>query len=99
MRNGSLFAITICAAATLCACGASHQGPKLIEADGVTYTACGGAFWIQNERAPRAIDSISYEVVYKDAQGIEHHLTRVRNLGSQTCQAIHLPVRHLHSDS
>src|SRR6202030_718664 len=38
-----LLAATFCAEVSLMSCGTPQAGPKLIEADGVRYTACGGA--------------------------------------------------------
>jgi hypothetical protein len=80
VRRGTVFTLAFFAALPLCACRSSHPGPKLIEADGVTYTACRDAFWVENEGDPRNADSRSYEVVFKDAQGVEHQLPRVRML-------------------
>jgi hypothetical protein len=80
VRNRDFFAITILAVVPLCACGSSNNGPKLIQADGVTYTACGGALWVPNETPPTAVDSKSYEVLFQDADGTKHHLQRVRVL-------------------
>ncbi len=55
--------------------------PKLIEADGVTYAACGGALWVEQEDGnPRDIDSRSWAVLFKDAEGTTHPLKRVRML-------------------
>ena len=64
----------------MCTCHAHKAGPKLIEADGFTYTACGGAFWVENERPPLDPALRSYEVVFRDAQGVERHLSQVRTL-------------------
>jgi hypothetical protein len=74
-----LFIATICGATLLGSCSAPHTGPKLIEADGVTYAACGGALWVQNEN-PRNIEPITFEVLFQDAQGINHELKGVRML-------------------
>jgi hypothetical protein len=80
VRTGIFFTIAFCAALALSACRSSHPGPKLIEADGVTYTACGGAFWVKNEGDSRNPDSRSYMVIFKDAQGVDHQLPRVKIL-------------------
>lgn len=58
-------------------CGGSHPGPKLIDADGVRYTACGGALWFRNEGNFKDPDAIRYEVLFKDAQGRSHDLKNV----------------------
>ena len=67
-------------AATLISCTATRPGPKLVEADGVAYTACGGALWISDTREPKDDEPRTYEVIYKDARGIKHQLTKVRSL-------------------
>jgi hypothetical protein len=74
-----LFIATICGVALLVSCSAPHPGPKLIEADGVPYAACGGALWIQNEN-PRNIEPVAFEVLFQDARGINHELKGVRML-------------------
>ena len=55
-------------------------GPKLIEADGVKYFACGGALWLLNEGNPKDPGERSYYVAFKDANGVMHELKRVRML-------------------
>jgi len=84
-----LMSVAICAATSLISCAAPRSGPKRIEADGVTYIACGGALWFENEGDWRNPDARSYEVVFTDAQGRRHDLKRVRML----------TVRDLPSDS
>jgi len=74
-----LFIATICGATLLVSCSVPHAGPKLIEADGVTYAACGGALWIQNEN-PRNIEPVTFEVLFQDARGTNHELKGVRTL-------------------
>ena len=72
---------TLFNAALLSACGAApHPGPRLVEADGVTYTACGGAMWIADMKEPKDNEPSTYEVIYKDAHGATHQLTKVRAL-------------------
>ena len=68
------------AAVLLAGCRPSSAGPKSIYADGVTYTACGGAMWLRNEDNPKDAVSFSYDVLFTDAQGVKHELRRVRNL-------------------
>ena len=63
----------------IASCRARRNGPKLIEADGVTYIACGGALWVEDEN-PREIDPRTFEVLFQDVQGINHELKRVRTL-------------------
>ena len=75
-----VLAIPLCAAILLPACRAPKPGPKLIEADGVTYTACEGALWLANENNPKDPGTWSWSVVFKDAQGVTHNLPRVRML-------------------
>jgi hypothetical protein len=80
VQNRNFFAMAILAVVPVCACGSSNNGPKLIQADGVTYTACGGALWVPDETAPTSVDSKTYEVLFEDADGTKHQLQRVRNL-------------------
>jgi hypothetical protein len=81
VRKRALPAVVFSAAALLCACSAPKTGPKLIEADGITYTACGGALWVEDgELNVRDIDSRSYEILFVDAKGITHKLQRIRKL-------------------
>jgi len=76
----TLVAIPLLAGMLLCGCRASRTGPKLIEADGVTYTACEGVLWVANEDIPQDPGTRSWSVVFKDAQGVTHNLPRVRML-------------------
>jgi len=75
-----LIVLTFFSVATLNACTATRPGPKLVEADGVAYTACGGALWFEDIREPKDNEPRTYEVIYKDAQGTKHQLTKVRTL-------------------
>jgi hypothetical protein len=50
----------------------------MIEADGNTYFACGGALLLMNEGNPKDLDARSYQVIFKDAEGRSHELNRVR---------------------
>jgi hypothetical protein len=75
-----VFAATAVAAASLSSCNAPRAGPKLIEADGVSYTTCTGFFALRNEGDFRNPDAASYEVVFTDADGKRHDLKRVRML-------------------
>lgn len=65
---------------TLSSCYATRPGPKLVEADGAAYTACGGALWFEDMKEPKDNEPRTYEVIYKDAHGIKHQLTKVRSL-------------------
>jgi hypothetical protein len=60
--------------------GKPQTGPKLIEADGVTYAACGGAMWLTDYGNEKDPNTKSYDVVYIDAKGVRHELKRVRDL-------------------
>jgi len=71
---------TICGAVEICSCHAPRPGPKLIEADGVTYTACGGALWLRNDGNLKDPSTMNYDVQFQDAQGLNHHLKMVRML-------------------
>ena len=51
-----------------------------VEADGMTYTACGGAIRVPNEATH---SSKSYEVIFTDPQGMRHDLKRVKNAAGQ----------------
>ena len=81
-RHSKLLIIGTCfSAALLSACGDSPRpGPKLVEADGATYTACGGALWIVDTKEPKDDEPRTYEVIYKDPRGTKHQLTKVRTL-------------------
>ena len=71
--------IAMCAAALAMGAG-SGPGPKVIHADGVAYTACGGVVSIHSPHEYLESDPGTYEVVYQDAEGGKHHLSRVRSL-------------------
>jgi hypothetical protein len=72
---------TFFSAALLSAYGAAPRpGPKLVQADGVTYTACGGALWIADMKEPNDNEPPTYEVIFKDAHGTKHQLAKVRTL-------------------
>jgi hypothetical protein len=73
-------AVAFFAAVSLNSCGNPRTGPKLIEADGVRYTACDGAIWSRDEGNSKDPGTMTYEVLFKDAQGTSHHLTLVRQL-------------------
>src|ERR1700689_2715802 len=77
---GLVFAATAFLAASFCSCNAPRAGPKLIEADGVSYTTCSGVLALRNEGDYRNPDAASYEVVFTDADGKRHDLKRVRML-------------------
>jgi hypothetical protein len=64
----------------LASCGSAHNGPKLIQADGVNYTACNGAIWSSNSNDLRDPSLKTYTVIFKDAQGVEHEMDTVRRL-------------------
>ena len=66
--------------AALSGCNATRPGPKLVEADGVAYAACGGAIWFADTREPKDDEPRTYEVIYKDVLGTKHQLTKVRTL-------------------
>jgi hypothetical protein len=57
-----------------------RTGPQLIEADGMTYIACGGAVWVPTEGNFKDPGERSFHVLFKDAQGMMHELNRVRIL-------------------
>lgn len=82
LRGGPtlLLCSVFCLATTLSSCGRSQVGPKKIEADGVTYIACGGALWLENDKIQRDNEPPTFQVLYKDAQGNNHELKMVRML-------------------
>jgi hypothetical protein len=87
--------IAICAPFFLAACGTPHPGPKLIEADGARYVACGGAMWLRDQGNSKDPITMTYEVVYQDADGRSHslkgvHTLRVTDLPADTpeCQRL-----------
>ena len=56
-------------------------GPKRIEADGVTYVACQGALWLSHKsEVPNDNEPETFFVRFRDAQGVERELKRVRAL-------------------
>jgi hypothetical protein len=75
-----LLAATFCAGVSLMSCGTPQTGPKLIEADGVRYTACDGAVWAKSDGNSKDPATMRYEGLFKDAQGSNHHLTMVWSL-------------------
>jgi hypothetical protein len=78
-RSNLLLIVGICGAAQLSSCHAPHTGPKLIEADAVTYIACGGALWVENDN-PGYFTPRTSAVLFQDAEGKNHELKRVRML-------------------
>jgi len=73
-------AVAFWAAISLSSCGTPRTGPKLIEADGVRYTACEGAIWDRDEGNSKDPGTMTYEVLFKDSHGSSHHLTMIRQL-------------------
>jgi hypothetical protein len=72
------------------------MGPKLIEADGVSYAACGGVISVLDDSNQRDPETWSYDVRFTDARGVNHELKKVRNLRitslppqSAACRALH----------
>ena len=55
-----LVVLDFCAALSLSACVTSQDGPKLIEADGVRYTACAGATWLRDQSNSRDPGTMTY---------------------------------------
>lgn len=83
-------------AAVLASCRARDMGPRLIEADGVNYTACGGVISMLDDGNQRDSETWSYDVRFTDARGVNHELKSVRNLRitslpphSAACGALH----------
>jgi hypothetical protein len=78
----SLCGLAICIIAFFVSCNTSQSGhgPQLIEADGKTYTACGGALWLHDDKNVKDPATWSYEVIFADAAGVRHDLKRVRVL-------------------
>ena len=81
-RNAIAVSVVACCmfAAMLASCRPRDTGPKLIEADGVSYTACGGAVSVLDDSNPKDPETWSYEVWFTDARGVNHELRRVRKL-------------------
>ena len=69
-------------AAMLSSCAPPRVGgPKRIEADGVTYVACRGVLWAPNNSLGlKDNEPPNFEVRFRDAQGVDHDLKRVRML-------------------
>lgn len=83
MKRDVLFTAIFCMGAFVVSCGAplgGHPSSQLVEADGQTYTACGGAIWMLNEGNVKGGGSKSYEVIFVDPQGVRRDLKRVRIL-------------------
>jgi hypothetical protein len=56
-------------------------GAKRVEADGVTYIACGGVIWVPNNlQTPKDNEPQSFNVKFRDEQGADRQLHRVRML-------------------
>jgi hypothetical protein len=62
-----LLAAIFCAGVSLMSCGTPQTGPKLIQADGVRYTACGGAVWARGDGNSKDPATMTYEVLFEDA--------------------------------
>lgn len=75
-----MLAIVLSAVAQAGSCGPPRVGPKQIEADGVSYIACDGVLWLQNDKIQIDNEPPTYHVLYKDAQGNQHELKMVRML-------------------
>lgn len=54
--------------------------PKVVQADGALYLACGGAIWVANEGNEANRGERTYYVMFKDADGTTHELKKVRTL-------------------
>ncbi|HEV3482616.1 MAG TPA: hypothetical protein VGR97_09840 [Candidatus Acidoferrales bacterium] len=83
-------------AAILASCRPHDIGPRLIEADGASYTACGGVLSMLDDSNQRDPETWSYDVRFTDARGVNHELKSVRNLKitslpphSAACRALH----------
>jgi hypothetical protein len=80
------FLASIVLALVLLVLRSSHEarrpgGPTRVEADGVTYIACGGAIWVPNNLQTLKDDEPqNYNVKFRDAQGVDRELHRVRRL-------------------
>jgi hypothetical protein len=65
----------------LAGCRRTDAGPKVIQADGHTYIACGGVLTVHSPReGPYDNNPGTSEVLYQDPQGVRHHLIKVRSL-------------------
>jgi hypothetical protein len=60
-------------------CARPRVGPKLIQADGASYVACNGVLWLEDVKIPKGYPS-TYNVLYRDVQGVNHQLRDVRAL-------------------
>jgi hypothetical protein len=58
----------------------SASSPKLIRADGVEYVACEGALWLPSDGDSKNPDTMSYSVIFRDAEGRTRELKRVHML-------------------
>ena len=73
--------VALCmSAAMLASCRPRDMGPRLIEADGVSYAACGGVISALDDSNQRDPETWSYDVWFTDARGVKHELKMVRNL-------------------
>jgi hypothetical protein len=61
-------------------CATQSPGPKVIEADGVRYIACGGAIWVPNQGNLKDPITMTYDVAFEDDRGAVHRLTGVHSL-------------------
>lgn len=75
-----LFLAACCVAVQLNSCSPPKTGPKLIEADGVRYVACGGALWVRSDGNSKDPATMDYEIAFEDAIGSNRHLTMVHTL-------------------
>lgn len=75
-----LLSIAACAAAGLPSCAKPTTGPKLIDADGVQFTACGGVTSIRNDGNSKDPETMTYDVLFTDPAGSNRHLAMVRSL-------------------
>jgi hypothetical protein len=65
----------------LAGCRRTDAGPKVIQADGHTYIACGGVLNVHSsQEGPYDENPGTSEIWYEDPQGVRHHLTKVRSL-------------------
>lgn len=79
-RSAWLHVLESCAAAWLSSCAAPPAGPKLVEADGARYTSCSGATWLRDDGNSKDPATMTYEVLFKDPQGVNRDLKMVRVL-------------------
>ena|ERR1700722_2237280 len=65
----------------LAGCRRTDAGPKVIQADGHTYIACGGVLTVHSPReGPYDNNPGTSEVLYQDPQGVRHRLIKTRSL-------------------